>query len=217
MESSLVIELKIACVDIGYFCWTNPCRKFSNLIWESLEMNSHRRWIKACDELQQLCAKEGTTHFSSKEELKEWIYVVPVYGFVWTYQTTTPDMEQREMRRVPQKGSTIEALTRRRQPNISRTQARRLMRSRVQLTSYQLIWCLLSSSSKRPTRTLTTRTRMTRATTSWHASSYHQTSKINGGLSTVSRKATTMVTRQHPKVVEDEASMQVPMRFFPWQ
>ena len=40
MESSLVIDLKIACVDTGYFCWTNPCRKFSNLIWESPKMNS---------------------------------------------------------------------------------------------------------------------------------------------------------------------------------
>ena len=69
--------------------------------------------------------------------------------------------------------------------------------------------------SKRQTRTSTARTRMTNATTSWHASSYQQTSEINGGPSTVSHKATTTVTRQHPKVIEDEASMQVPMRFFP--
>jgi hypothetical protein len=76
--------------------------------------------------------------------------------------------------------------------------------------------CLLSSSSKRLTRTSTSRTRMTRATTSWHASSDHQMSKINGCLSAVSRKATTTVTRQHPKIVEDEASMQTPMKFLPW-
>jgi hypothetical protein len=56
---------------------------------------------------------------------------------------------------------------------------------------------------------------MTRATTSWQASSCQQTSEINGGLSTVSQKAMITVTRQHPKVIEDEASMQVPMRFFP--
>ena len=55
---------------------------------------------------------------------------------------------------------------------------------------------------------------MTNATTSWHASSYQQTLEINGGPSAVSRKAMTTVMRQHPKVVEDEASMQVPMRFF---
>jgi hypothetical protein len=76
---------------------------------------------------------------------------------------------------------------------------------------------LFSSFSRRPTCTSTARTRMTRATTSWQASLYQRTSEINGGLSTVSWKATTMVMRQHPKVVEDEASMQVPMRFFPWQ
>jgi hypothetical protein len=46
--------------------------------------------------------------------------------------------------------------------------------------------CLLSSFSRRPTRTSTARTRMTRATTTWQASSYQQTSEINGGLSTVS-------------------------------
>ena len=61
--------------------------------------------------------------------------------------------------------------------------------------------CLLSSSSKRSTRTSIARTRMTRATTSWHASSDHQTLEINGGLSMVSRKAMTTVTRQHPRVV----------------
>ena len=31
MESSLVIELKTACVDIGIFCWTNPCKKTFNI------------------------------------------------------------------------------------------------------------------------------------------------------------------------------------------
>ena len=43
MESSMVIELKIACIDTGYFCWTNPYRKLSNLIWISQEINSHQR------------------------------------------------------------------------------------------------------------------------------------------------------------------------------
>jgi hypothetical protein len=56
---------------------------------------------------------------------------------------------------------------------------------------------------------------MTRATTSWHASSYQQTSEINGGLSMVSQKDMTTVIRQHPKFIEDEASMQVPRKFLP--
>jgi hypothetical protein len=59
--------------------------------------------------------------------------------------------------------------------------------------------CLLSSFSRRPTRTLTARTRMTRATTSWQASSYQQTSEINGGLSTVSWKTMTTSWDNTPK------------------
>jgi hypothetical protein len=66
-------------------------------------------------------------------------------------QTTTSTMEQREMRRVSQKGSTVEALTHRKWRtnqlvmsnvkgnlalSLSGTQARRLIRSREQLTSY---------------------------------------------------------------------------------
>ena len=65
-------------------------------------------------------------------------------------QTTTSALKQRE-RPVPQKGSTIEALTHRKWMNkstgcsnvegnlalsLSKTQARRLMRSKVQPTSY---------------------------------------------------------------------------------
>ena len=72
------------------------------------------------------------------------------YEHVNPNQTTTSAMEQRE-RQVPQKGSTIEALTHRKWTNkstgnsnvegnlalsLSRTQARRLMRSKVQPTSY---------------------------------------------------------------------------------
>jgi hypothetical protein len=41
MEFSLVIELKITCVDTGYFVELTPAEKFSNSIWESHEMNSH--------------------------------------------------------------------------------------------------------------------------------------------------------------------------------
>jgi hypothetical protein len=47
MESSFVIELKITCIDIGIFCWTNPCRKkkkkekLSNKLGGGPEMNSH--------------------------------------------------------------------------------------------------------------------------------------------------------------------------------
>ena len=43
MESSLVIELKIACVDTVYFVGLTPVGKLSNPIWVSQEMNSHRR------------------------------------------------------------------------------------------------------------------------------------------------------------------------------
>jgi hypothetical protein len=43
MESSLVIELKITCVDTGYFVGLTPAGKLSNLIWVSQEMNSHQR------------------------------------------------------------------------------------------------------------------------------------------------------------------------------
>jgi len=100
--------------------------------------------------------------------------------------------------------------------SLPKTQARMPMRQCVTHLVLAKI-CLLSSFLKRLFRMSTTRTRMTRATTSWHASSDHQTSEINGGLSMVSRKAMTTVTRQHPKVVKDEASMQVPMRFFPCQ
>ena len=65
-------------------------------------------------------------------------------------QTTTLAMEQRK-KQVPQKGSTIEALTHRKWTNkstgysdiegnlalsLSRTQPRRLMRSKVQPTAY---------------------------------------------------------------------------------
>jgi hypothetical protein len=41
MEFSLVFELKIACIDTGYFVGLTPVGKFSNSIWESQEMNSH--------------------------------------------------------------------------------------------------------------------------------------------------------------------------------
>ena len=71
MESSLVIELEIACVDNGIFCWTNPCRKLTNSIRVSQEMNSHRRWSKAYDERQQLCTKD-TVHSSLMEALIRW-------------------------------------------------------------------------------------------------------------------------------------------------
>ena len=72
------------------------------------------------------------------------------YEHANTNQTTTSAMEQRE-RQVPQKGSTIEALTHRKWTNkstgysnvkgnlalsFSRTQARRLMRSKVKPTLY---------------------------------------------------------------------------------
>ena len=72
------------------------------------------------------------------------------YEHVNPNQTTTSAMEQRE-RQVPQKGSTIEALTHMKWTNksmcysnvegnlalsLSRTKARRLMRSKVQPTSY---------------------------------------------------------------------------------
>ena len=43
MESSLVIELKTAWVDIGIFCRTNPCRKTFNINLGSPEINSHWR------------------------------------------------------------------------------------------------------------------------------------------------------------------------------
>jgi hypothetical protein len=50
MESSLVIELKVACVDTGYFVGLTPARNFQfNL--GSHEMNSNKRWSKAHDEL----------------------------------------------------------------------------------------------------------------------------------------------------------------------
>ena len=43
MESTLVIELKTACVDTGIFCWTNPCRKIFNIDLRSPEINSEWR------------------------------------------------------------------------------------------------------------------------------------------------------------------------------
>jgi hypothetical protein len=43
MESSLVIELKIACIDTGYFIGLNLAEKISDSIWVSQEMNSHQR------------------------------------------------------------------------------------------------------------------------------------------------------------------------------
>ena len=43
MESSLVIELKVACVDTGYFVGLTPVEKLTNLIWVSQEMNSYQR------------------------------------------------------------------------------------------------------------------------------------------------------------------------------
>jgi hypothetical protein len=58
-KSSLVIELKMCFSRYWLFCWTNPCRKLSNLIWVSQEMNSLRRWSKVYDELQQLCTKDS--------------------------------------------------------------------------------------------------------------------------------------------------------------
>ena len=41
MEFGLVIKLEIIVVDIGY--WTKPCRKLSNSIWVSQEINSYQR------------------------------------------------------------------------------------------------------------------------------------------------------------------------------
>ena len=43
MEFSLVIELKIACVDTRYFVGLTPVEKLTNLIWVSQEMNSYQR------------------------------------------------------------------------------------------------------------------------------------------------------------------------------
>jgi hypothetical protein len=43
MGLSLVIELKTAYVDTGYFVGLTPIGKFSKSIWESEEMNSHQR------------------------------------------------------------------------------------------------------------------------------------------------------------------------------
>ena len=41
MESSSVIELKTACVDIGIFCQTNPCRKTFIINLGSPEIQTH--------------------------------------------------------------------------------------------------------------------------------------------------------------------------------
>ena len=43
MESSLVIELKIASVDSGYFVGLTPAKKLSNPIRVSQETISHQR------------------------------------------------------------------------------------------------------------------------------------------------------------------------------
>jgi hypothetical protein len=43
MKFSLVIELKIAFIDTGYFVGLTPAGKFLNSIWESQEMNSHKK------------------------------------------------------------------------------------------------------------------------------------------------------------------------------
>jgi len=75
----------------------------------------------------------------------------PWFGMDMRNQATTLAVEQTKMRQVPQKGSTIEALTHRKWTDksmgysdiegnlalsLSRTQPRRLMRSKVQPTSY---------------------------------------------------------------------------------
>ena len=52
MEFNLVIELKIACVDTGYFVGLISTRKSQYPIWVSQEINSHRRWNKAYDEFK---------------------------------------------------------------------------------------------------------------------------------------------------------------------
>ena len=61
MESSLVIELKTACVDIGIFCWTNPCRKTFNIDLGSYEINSHWRQRETHMKFNNL-HKEGIAH-----------------------------------------------------------------------------------------------------------------------------------------------------------
>ena len=43
MESSLVIELKIACVDTSYFVGLTPAENNQTQIGESPELNSHQR------------------------------------------------------------------------------------------------------------------------------------------------------------------------------
>jgi hypothetical protein len=52
MEFSLVIELKIACVDTGYFVGLTCAGNSQYPIWASQEINSHWRWSKAYDEFK---------------------------------------------------------------------------------------------------------------------------------------------------------------------
>ena len=61
MESSLVIELKTACVDIGIFCWTKPYRKTFNIDLGSPEINSHWRQRERRMKVNNL-HKEGIAH-----------------------------------------------------------------------------------------------------------------------------------------------------------
>jgi ABC-type transporter MlaC component len=113
-----------------------------------------------------------------------------IYGLVWTCQITTLVMEQRRRRWVP-----FKALTHRKWKNKLTDHEQHLLSIKP---SQDSSWddekqdathlvlakiCLLSSFSRRPTRTSTSRTIMKRATTSWKVSSYQQTSEINGGLS----------------------------------
>ena len=52
MESSLFIELKIACVDSGCSVGLTPAGNVQIQIWVSQEMDSNWRWSKAYVEVQ---------------------------------------------------------------------------------------------------------------------------------------------------------------------
>ena len=138
-------------------------------------------------------------------------------------RTTTLAMEQRR-RQGPQKESTIKALTHR--SGRTNQQATSNVKDNLAL-SFPNWWetgcnppCISQEYAcfqhlrKHHLAHRQQGPRQRDATTSWRTFSCQQTSKINAGLSIVFHEI--MGTRRHPLVIEDEASMWVPMRIFLW-